>query len=80
MSVLSHKLGRDLLGNAGVLVTIVAIIAVGTGSYVGLGSAHRILEASRDAYYQDYQFADFWVDLKKAPESAVAPIALWPGV
>jgi putative ABC transport system permease protein len=80
MTVLTHKLFRDLLRSGGVLVTIVAIITVGIGSFVGLGSAQRILENSQIAYYNEFQFADFWVDLKKAPLSAVEPIAEFPGV
>ena len=80
MGVLNRKLGRDLLSSAGVLATVVAIIAVGTGSFVGLGSAQRILELSQATYYGRYRLADFWVDVKKAPLSAVEPIANLPGV
>ena len=44
MSVLNAKLRRELLGGAGALSTVVAIIAVGTGSFIGLGSAQRMPE------------------------------------
>ncbi len=80
MPVLTRKLRRDIAGNAGVLLTVLAIIAVGTGSFIGLGSAHRILETSRRTYYHAYRFADFWVDVKKAPLSAVESIAKLPGI
>jgi putative ABC transport system permease protein len=80
MGVLNRKLGRDVRGSAGVLMTVVAIIAVGTGSFIGLRTAQRILEESQQAYYREYRFADFWVDVKKAPLSAVEPIAALPGV
>ena len=80
MGVLNRKLGRDLLGNIGVLATIVAIIAIGTGSFIGFASAHRILTASQAAYYREYRFADFWVNVKKAPLSAVERIADLPGI
>lgn len=80
MGVLHRKLGRDLRGSLGVLSTVVAIIAVGTGCFIGLGSAQRILETSQRAYYHEYRFADFWVDLKKAPLPAVERIADLPGV
>src|SRR5687768_773841 len=80
MSVLTRKLRRDLIGNAGVLLTVFAIIAVGTGSFIGLGSAQRILETSQHSYYNKYQFADFWVEVKKAPLTTLPVIAELPGV
>jgi putative ABC transport system permease protein len=64
----------------GTLVSVVVIIAVGTGSFVGLGFAQRILEASQAAYYRDYRFADFWIDVKKAPLSEVERIAEMPEI
>ncbi|MHC4695643.1 MAG: ABC transporter permease [Planctomycetota bacterium] len=75
-----RKLGRDLLGSLWALLTVVAIIAVGISSFVSLGSAQRILQASQAAYYRDYHFADFWIDVKKAPLTAVERIAVLPGI
>ncbi len=49
MAALHRKLIRDLLGSAGTLLSVVLIIAIGTGSFVGLGSAQRILESSQAA-------------------------------
>jgi len=80
VGVLSRKLRRDLLDSTGVLLTIVAIIAVGTGSFVGLGFAQRILETSQASYYSQYRFADFWIDVKKAPLSEIEPLRRLPGV
>ena len=80
MSVLNHKLTRDIKGSLGVLLTVVVIIAVGTGSFIAVGSAQRILEGSQAAYYSQYRFADFWIDVKKAPLTAVDRIAALPGV
>lgn len=80
MRALHRKLGRDLRGTAGALLAVVAIIAAGTGSYIGLGSAQRILQASQEAYYREYRFADFWIDVKKAPQSVVERVAELRGV
>jgi putative ABC transport system permease protein len=71
---------RDLLGSVGTLLSVVVIIAVGTGSFIGLRSAQHILEASQAAYYRDYRFADFWIDVKKAPLSAVERVAALPDI
>ena len=80
MRALHHKLIRDLLGNTGTLLSVVAIIAIGTGMFIGFGSSQRILEAGQADYYRDYRFADFWVDVKKAPLSVVEQIAELPEI
>lgn len=80
MGVLNRKLRRDLLGNPGMLITVVAIIAVGTGLYIGMASSQRILQSSQQAYYAQYNFADFWIDVKKAPLTVVEPLAEIDGV
>lgn len=80
MAVLHRKLRRDLRGSFGVLLTVVVIIAAGTGSFIGMGSAQRILLVSQQDYYNRKRFADFWVDVKKAPLSAVEPLANLRGI
>ncbi|MBP7937028.1 MAG: hypothetical protein KA354_20485 [Phycisphaerae bacterium] len=80
MAVLNRKLLRDLRGGRGVLLTVVVIISAGTGSFIAMGSAQRILIASQRAYYDRCRFADFWVDVKKAPLSAVEPLAELRGI
>lgn len=80
MRALHRKLIRDLRGSAGTLLSVVAIIAIGTGSFIGLGSAQRILESSQAAYYRTYRFADFWIDVKKAPLTEVERIAAMPEI
>lgn len=80
MAVLNRKLVRDTLASAGTLATVIVIMAVGTGIFVGMRSAQRILAASQADYYRAYRFADFWIDVKKAPLTAVEPIRRMPGV
>jgi putative ABC transport system permease protein len=80
MSVLDHKLWRDLRSNAAILFTVVAIIAVGVGAFTGLLSTQRILRNAQGDYYRQYRFADFWLDIKKMPLVAVQRIERIPGV
>lgn len=80
MSALDHKLWRDVRNNAGILLSVVAIIAVGVGSFTGLLSTQRILHNTQSDYYRQYRFADFWVDLKKIPLPAVQALEQIPGV
>lgn len=80
MKPLNRKLLRELRANAGSLVVVIVIIAFGAGSYVGMGAAQRVLETSQAAYYSAYRFADFWVDLKKAPLTEIERLGDIPGV
>lgn len=80
MSALDHKLWRDVRGNVGILLSVVAIIAVGVGSFTGLLSTQRILRNTQSDYYRQYRFADFWVDVKKMPLVALRRIERIPGV
>ncbi len=77
---MDHKLWRDVRGSVGILLSVVAIIAVGVGSFTGLLSTQRILHNAQSDYYRQYRFADFWVDMKKMPLSAVPRVEHIPGV
>ena len=80
MAILYRKLRRDLLGSTWILVAVVLIMAVGTGVFVGMRTAQRILIKSQSGYYTDYNFADFWIDVKKAPLPAVERVGRMPGM
>lgn len=80
MSVLNRKLLRDVVHTKGMLAAIVAIVAVGVGCLVGFQATYRNLAAARDDYYRRCRMADFWIDLKKAPVTAMATVAAVPGV
>ena len=80
MSVLDRKLLRDIAATRSMLLAIVAIVAVGSGFLVGLQGVSMNLTSARDDYYRRCLMADFWVDLKKAPLTALADIADIPGV
>ncbi|MGD8452174.1 MAG: ABC transporter permease [Phycisphaerae bacterium] len=80
MRALTRKLGRELWHNAGTMLSVVAIIAIGTGCFIGMSSAVRILSVSQAAYYRAYRFADFWVTVKKAPLTAVEQLAEIDGI
>ena len=80
VSVLNRKLRRDLLRTRGLLIAIIAIIAVGTGSFVGMLATYNNLEISKKPYYSQCRMADFWIDLKKAPVSEVQRLCNIDGV
>ncbi len=80
MRPLHRKLLRDVWQSRGTLAIVVMIIAIGTSSLVGLGSAHRILGLSQAEYYRQCHFADFWINVKKAPLTEVERIARMPEI
>lgn len=67
VSVLSRKLGRDLLDARGTLFAIIVVVFAGVACFVGMASVYRNLNDARVRFYRDCRMADFWVDLKKAP-------------
>jgi putative ABC transport system permease protein len=80
MNALDRKLLRDLYRNAGLLVAIAGIIAVGIMCFVAMRSAwHNLTVAKRD-YYARSRMADFWIDVKKAPLSELRTVGELPGV
>lgn len=80
VSVLDRKLRRDLSASKGLLAAIIAIIAVGISCFVSMASVYFNLENSRRSYYAQCRMADFWIPVKKAPLSELAPLARIPGV
>lgn len=80
MAILNKKLLRDLKQNWPLLFAVSAIIAVGTGCFIGMMSAAQNLEYAKSSYYSMCRLADFWIDLKKAPTSEIKRLAMISGV
>jgi len=78
--VLMRKLWRDMLHRKGALLALLVIVTIGVGIYVSMAAVYRDLDGSRRRYYRDYRIADFYVDLKRAPERVVAEVAALPNV
>lgn len=69
MRVLDRKLVRELQQAQALLLLIASIIAVGVTCYVAMQSAYLNLEEAKRLYYRQCRMADFWIDLKKAPDA-----------
>ncbi len=78
--VLARKLVRDLLQRKGALIALVAIVAVGVGVFAGMSAVYKDLDGARERYYSRHHFADFTVDLKRAPEWTVEIVERLPNV
>jgi putative ABC transport system permease protein len=80
MSSLDRKLIRDLLHLRGQVIAIVLIVACGIASMVTMLSAYDSLKLTQQTYYDQYRFADVFVQLKRAPEYLRDHIQAIPGV
>ncbi len=80
MHALNRKLVRDLWGRKASLVSLLMIMAIGVGAYVGTASVWRDLDGARLDYYRNQRLAHFVVDLKRLPQWAVAESATLPNL
>lgn len=80
MSALGHKLRRDVWRLKGQVATIALVLACGIMAMIMLRSTWQSLLAARDAYYEQYRFADVFARLERAPASVARRLEQLPGV
>jgi putative ABC transport system permease protein len=80
VSALGKKLTRDLWRLKGQVATIGLVLACGIMAMLMMRSTWQSLIAARDAYYEQYRFADVFARLERAPESVSRRLEQLPGV
>jgi len=80
VKALNRKLLRDLKASAGMLAAIVGIMVIGVACFVSLATSYRNLCRAQTQFYARCRMADFWIELKKAPLSAVRERLKVPGI
>lgn len=80
MGALDTKLFRDLRRLWAQALAIALVIAGGVATVVAAVGSIRSLEETRDVYYDRYQFADVFAQVKRAPKKLIDQIAEIPGV
>ena len=80
MKAIDRKLIRDLLHLRGQVIAILLIVACGIAAMVTMLSAYDSLNLTQQTYYDQYRFADVFVQLKRAPNWLEARIREIPGV
>jgi putative ABC transport system permease protein len=80
LTPLNRKLVRDLIHLRGQVVAVALVVACGIATYVTMRSSYDALVVSREAYYQEYRFAEVFAQLKRAPESLATEIQNLQGV
>jgi len=77
---LRTKLWRDVWSHKGQFLAAAVVVACGIAVFVSLFSVYRNLRLSRDSYYRRFRFADFFIELERAPIQAVQRVNQIPGV
>ena len=80
LSPLDRKVLRDLWRMRTQALAIALVIAAGVGMVVMSLGMMRSLEATREAYYDRYRFADLFAPAKRVPVSILAEVRHLPGV
>ena len=80
MSPLDRKLLRDLVHLWGQMAAVTLVVTCGIGLFVTLRSMHRYLLETQAGYYEQYRFAEIFVQMKRAPLSVAAGIAALPEI
>ena len=79
-SVLHTKLRREIWQMRGQMLAIALVIAGGIAVCLMSLVNYASLDATRQQYYQEHQFADVFVSLKRAPRHLLQQVAEIPGV
>lgn len=72
--MLARKAARDLGQRKLSIAALAAVIAIGTGIYVGMTSVHRDLDGARERYYRAYRLSHWSVDVKRLPRRELATV------
>lgn len=80
MNALNYKLVRDLWKLRGQVLAISLVVACGIAIFIAMMSTYQSLDTSQASYYQQYQLAQVFARLKRAPEPLADQIQAIPGV
>ncbi len=80
MTALNRKLTRDLLKMKGQVIAVSLVVACGVATFVAARTGYESMLSSQQKYYREFDFADVFLGLKRAPESMVRKVVKIPGV
>ncbi|HBV96387.1 MAG: hypothetical protein JL50_14300 [Peptococcaceae bacterium BICA1-7] len=80
MGVLLKKLFRTIWNTRGQFLAVTAVVAVGITVYIAMTTSYYNLNHSRDEFYRDNNFADYYFHVVRAPEQITRQIESVPGV
>ncbi|WP_347488577.1 FtsX-like permease family protein [Desulfoscipio sp. XC116] len=80
MSALYKKLWRTIGKTKGQFIAVAAVVTVGIAVYIAMSTAYFNLNESKERFYRDHNFADYYFHVVKAPQQVTKQIETIPGV
>jgi len=80
MSILGKKLWRYIKRNMGQFLAVATVVMAGIIVYIAMSSSYFILSQSREQFYRENNFADYYFQVVKAPEGIVKQLEMLTGV
>lgn len=80
MSALTRKLLRTIKTTYRQFIALAAMVMAGVALFVAFNTSLTNLISSRDNYYQEYGFANYYFDVIRAPQGVLRQIQAIPGV
>lgn len=80
MGALHKKLWRTIGKTKGQFIAVAAVVTMGVAIYIGMTTAYFNLNASKEQFYREYNFADYYFHVIKAPQQVTRQIEALPGV
>jgi putative ABC transport system permease protein len=80
MSVLLKKLRRTIWNTRGQFLAVTAVVAVGIAVYISMTTSYYNLNRTRDEFYRENNFADYYFHVVRAPEQITRQVESLSGV
>lgn len=80
MGILLRKLGHFIRRNLGQFLAAAAVVMGGIMVYISMNTAYYNLSQSQSKFYKENNFADYYLQVVKAPEEVVKQIEAVEGV
>ncbi|MDD2620350.1 MAG: ABC transporter permease, partial [Syntrophomonadaceae bacterium] len=80
VQVLNRRLLRMIRNTWGQFLALVSIVMLGVLIYISMTTAYMNLSRSQQSFYQENEFADYFLQVVKAPEAQIKRVAAIPGV
>lgn len=80
MGILLRKLGHFIRRNLGQFLAATAVVIGGIMVYISMNTAYYNLSQSQSKFYKENNFADYYLQVVKAPEEVVRQIGAVEGV
>ncbi|MGE5370746.1 MAG: ABC transporter permease [Solirubrobacterales bacterium] len=80
MGVLTRRTIRLIGKTRGQFIAVVAVMTLGIAVFISMTTAYGNLTGVRDKFYRQYDFADYYFQVVRAPREITRQVAAVPGV